>query len=278
MGKRGFFTLIELLAAPGVASRAKRSSRFTLIELLVVIAIIAILAALLLPALSNAKESARKIYCTNNSKQIGVLAYVYNDNYASLMQSKGLDPGPNTLTNGWYHLLMENKPSDIFFCPSDTESPEKTRDGRLLYGQVSYGYNNHCLGGQSPNNDDGPVTWFVDVWSAPYNTYGTAARVDRIKKPSLTILTTESSALWNIGKNFGYYHIYPYCNTDYNPLAYGRHKNVCIVTWIDGHADGAYGRSPVDLFYGSGSSLEGPLTSRWDRNGNTTKDWYYDRE
>lgn len=119
---------------------AQRHYAFTLIELLVVIAIVAVLAALLLPALSAAREKARRTACMNNLRQIGMAVQGYLQEYGEVFPIAD-DPVSAApfywfwMGRGWRPALsryIENE-NRVFWCPTDTTAVN-------IYESTSYAY------------------------------------------------------------------------------------------------------------------------------------------
>jgi prepilin-type N-terminal cleavage/methylation domain-containing protein len=151
-----------------------RRSAFTLIELLVVIAIIGILAAMLLPALSRAKESGLRISCVNNLRQLGLSSQLYTD------ENGGYFP-PRSTTNRWPNCIGDyfSRSAKILLCPSESRATTP-------------------LSGTTSNNvlDTVPRTYFINGWNDYFKgtNLGDKMRENAIVHASDTILFGEKAA------------------------------------------------------------------------------------
>jgi prepilin-type N-terminal cleavage/methylation domain-containing protein/prepilin-type processing-associated H-X9-DG protein len=233
---------------------------FTLIELLVVIAIIAILAAMLLPALSKAKDKALAVACLNNTKQIGIAVIVYAGDAADTYPDIGTEweagPYKNSLGRAcggeWFRsdgkspntpaplIAAQLQNNNVWVCPKRkrgltyTSEPGVLRDPSIT-GFLSYNFNMVGVFGVPQD----PTSYNL----IPFKTT-TASR------PSDMIMSTDSSGSNNPGNcdagdlsGDGAWLDFVWATSGSDPIKYARlqtvyakHNNRVNVIYVDGHS------------------------------------------
>ena len=167
------------------APRRNAFSLFTLIELLVVIAIIAILASMLLPALQQARERARRSGCTSNMKQIGTAIAMYADNNKGRLPYIDSDPintkiDQNYLLMNYLGLRAGSVPK-VLICPTILSNSRgnlalSKENNSCKYNPYSYYYRQ--------NRENG-------YWDYNYASWRRTVLLSSLKKPSVYVTTGE---------------------------------------------------------------------------------------
>ncbi|MBQ9502947.1 MAG: prepilin-type N-terminal cleavage/methylation domain-containing protein [Lentisphaeria bacterium] len=219
--------------APGAAQKG-----FTLIELLVVIAIIAILAAMLMPALQQARETAKLSTCLNNLKQQGNAMNFYISQYDYFPNTNIQVPYSGGLIGkSWYAWKIQL----AIMMGMSTSSPNPLNDSRrkLLYTGMF-----HC-----PNYtafDKVSTLWAAGGYGYPYTGGGSSGfnknlgynsvptKANEVRRPSITIAVGEPNDKVDLStdlKNSLFYG-----TSDVTPVL-GRHSDYSKMglLWVDGH-------------------------------------------